>query len=167
MIDKIKTEVIHLCFDMLNVIGLRCEKTPKELVVHFDSVGVESVIFDPDFICGKDHILSAYMHAKRAFDRDMNRSRDITLETILYASADRQIGRAVRKMSPKENQNEFVILIIGDCENLRLDEINAERDDSLIDCTEESAENMNLEKSRIPYTELILEHVAAVDIMKF
>ena len=152
---------------MLDVIGIRSEKTPKELMDHFDGIGAEVILFDPDYICGKDHLLSAYIHAERAIERGTNRSRDLVSETILYASADRQIGRAIKKMSPKKNSDEFVVLVIGKHENLRLNEIDAERDDSLIECTEESAKNMNLEKSKIPYTELILEHVAAVDIMKF
>ena len=152
---------------MLDVIGIRSEKTPKELMAHFDGIGAEVILFDPDYICGKDHLLSAYIHAERAIERGTNRSRDLVSETILYASADRQIGRAIKKMSPKKNSDEFVVLVIGKHENLRLNEIDAERDDSLIECTEESAKNMNLEKSKIPYTELILEHVAAVDIMKF
>lgn len=152
---------------MLKIIGVKYEKTPKELIAHFDGIGVEAILFNPDYICGKDHLLSAYIHAERAMERGTNRSRDLISETILYASADRQIGRAIKKMSPKKDSDEFVILILGKHDDLHLNEINAERDDSLIECTEESAKNMNLEKSKIPYTELILEHVAAVDIMKF
>ncbi|MGI6472350.1 MAG: KEOPS complex subunit Cgi121 [Candidatus Methanomethylophilaceae archaeon] len=152
---------------MLKAIGIKCEKTPNEIMDHFETVGAEAILFDPDYICGKDHLLSAYIHAERAMERGTNRSRDLVSETILYASADRQIGRAIKKMSPKKDSDRFVVLIIGNCDDFRLEDIEAERDDSLIDCTEESAKNMNLEKSDIPYTELILEHVAAVDIMKF
>lgn len=151
---------------MLNIIGIKCGKTPKELVTHFDKVGVEAVLFDSDYICGKDHLLSAYIHAERVFERGTNRSRDLVSEIILYASADRQIGRAIKKMSPKKDRDEFVVLIIGKYDSLRLEDIGAERDDSLIDCTEESAKNMNLKNSGIPYTELILEHVASVNVMK-
>jgi KEOPS complex subunit Cgi121 len=151
---------------MLDVIGIKCEKTPAELIAHFDSLGIEAVLFNPDYICGKDHVLSAYLHAERAFSRSVNRSKSLLSEIILYASADRQIGRAIKKMSPKKGDTEFVILLIGNTDDLRLDEIGCKRDDSLIDCTETSAKNMELEKSSIPYTELILEHVAAVDIMK-
>lgn len=152
---------------MLKAIGIKCEKTPNEIMGHFETVGAEAILFDPDYICGKDHLLSAYIHAERAMEGGTNRSRDLVSETILYASADRQIGRAIKKMSPKKDSDRFVVLIIGNCDDFHLEDIEAERDDSLIDCTEESAKNMNLEKSDIPYTELILEHVAAVDIMKF
>lgn len=151
----------------VNVIGIRSEKSPKEVADHFISMGTEAVVFDPDFICGIDHVLSSYIHAERAMCQGTQRSRNILTETILYASADRQIGRALKKMSPKEGDTSYVVLIIGECENLALSNIDASRDDSLIDCSEESAKNMGLEKCSIPYTELILEHIAAVDVMKY
>lgn len=151
----------------IRVIGIRCKKEPKEVVNHFISMETEAVVFDPDYICGADHVLSSYFHAERAFSRGTQRSKNILTETILYASADRQIGRALKKMSPKKGDDAFVVLIIGKCENLKLSEIGAERDDSLIECTEVSADNMDLKKCSIPYTDLILEQIATVDIMKY
>ncbi|MDN5357590.1 MAG: hypothetical protein PWR17_759 [Candidatus Methanomethylophilaceae archaeon] len=151
----------------IRVIGIRCKKEPKEVANHFISMETEAVVFDPDYICGADHVLSSYFHAERAFSRGTQRSKNILTETILYASADRQIGRALKKMSPKKGDDAFVVLIIGKCENLKLSEIGAERDDSLIECTEVSAENMDLKKCSIPYTDLILEQIATVDIMKY
>ncbi|MDD2410698.1 MAG: KEOPS complex subunit Cgi121 [Candidatus Methanomethylophilaceae archaeon] len=165
---KIKTVVgISVPMAALRVIGIRCEKPPEEVAEHFISIGVEAVVFDPDFICGADHAISSYMHAERAFLQGTQRSRGILTETILYASADRQIGRALKKMGPKVGDNAFVVLIIGELDDLALSDIDAERDDSLVDCTEESARNMGLYKSSIPYTDLILERIASVDIMKY
>ncbi|MEA4977694.1 MAG: KEOPS complex subunit Cgi121 [Methanomassiliicoccaceae archaeon] len=151
----------------VSVIGIRCKKEPKEVAGHFISMGAEAVVFDPDFICGADHVLSSYFHAERAFSQGTQRSRNLLTETILYASADRQIGRALKKMSPKNGDDAFVVLIIGKCDDLALSEIGAERDDSLIECTEVSANNMELKKCSIPYTDLILEQIATVDIMKY
>ncbi len=151
----------------LKIIGIRCDGDPKSIATHFISLGTEAIVFDPNFICGKDHVLSSYIHAERAFAQGTQRSKNILTETILYASADRQIGRAIKKMSPKENNDGFVVLIIGECNDLELSKIRAERDDTLIDCTDISAKNMSLEKSSIPYKELILEHIALVDIMKY
>ncbi len=148
------------------VIGIKCEKSPEEIGERFVSEGMEAVIFDPDYVCGKDHLISAYLHAERAFSRNIQRSRNILSETILYAAADRQVGKAIAKMSPKKGQNSFVVLVIGDFKESVLGKLNAVRDDSLIECDEISARNMGLEKSSVPYAELVLEHVASVDIMK-
>lgn len=165
---KIKTVFIHhVSVTVIEVIGIICDMESKDIASHFRSLGAEAVLFDPDYICGKDHVISSYMHADRAFSSNNPRTRNILSETLLYASADRQVGRAIKKMGPKEGGTEFVILVIGDVEDLKLSEIDAKQDDSLIDCTEISAKNMGLENSAIPYTELILEHVAAVDIMKY
>jgi KEOPS complex subunit Cgi121 len=168
MVGKIKTVVgISVPMAALRVIGIRCGKSPKEVAEHFIAMGAEAVVFDPDFICGADHAVSSYMHAERAFSQGTQRSKSILTETILYASADRQIGRALGKMSPKKGDTAFVVLIIGGTDDLALSEIDAERDDSLVECTEESARNMGLKKSSIPYTDLILEQIASVDIMKY
>ena len=165
---KIKTVVFHQVFvTVIEVIGIICDMKHQDIASHFRSLGAEAVIFDPNHICGKDHVVSSYIHAERAFSLNNPRTRNILSETILYASGDRQIGRAIKKMGPKDGDTGFVILIIGDVEDLKLSEIGAKSDDSLIDCTEVSAKNMGLEKSTIPYKELILEHVAAVDIMKY
>jgi len=151
----------------LKVVGIRCDSDSKSIAAHFISLGAEAIVFDPEFICGKDHVLSSYLHAERAFAQGTQRSKNILTETILYTAADRQIGRAIKKMSPKEDTDKFVVLVIGDCDDLALSSINAEIDDSLIECTENSAVNMDLEKSSLPYTELILEHIAVVDVMKY
>lgn len=151
----------------LKIIGIKCDNDSKSIAAHFISLGAEAIVFDPDFICGRDHILSSYLHAERAFAQGIQRSKNILTEIILYASADRQIGRAIKKMSPKDHDKEFVVLVIGDCKDLSLSKINAERDDSLIDCTDISAKNMGLERSSTPYTDLILEHIAVVDVMKY
>lgn len=151
----------------MEIIGIRCDGDPKSIASHFISVGAEAIVFDPEFICGKDHVISSYLHAKRAFSQGTQRSKNILTETILYASADRQIGRAIKKMSPKDQNKGFVVLVIGECKDLALSNINAERDDSLIECTDISAKNMGLEESSIPYAELILEHIALVDVMKY
>ncbi|MGI5964889.1 MAG: KEOPS complex subunit Cgi121 [Candidatus Methanomethylophilaceae archaeon] len=152
--------------DGIAVMGIRCGKTPEEIGRCFASEGMETVIFDPDYVCGKDHLVSAYLHAERAFSKKTNRSKNILSETILYAAADRQVGKAIAKMSPKEGQNSFVILVINGFKGKIPEKLNAIRDDSLIECDEVSARNMGLEECGIPYTELVLEHVASVDVMK-
>ena len=39
---------------MLDIIGVRCSKTPAELIAHFDSLGIEAVLFNPNYVCGKE-----------------------------------------------------------------------------------------------------------------
>ncbi len=48
-------------------------------------------------IPSKKVIESAYLKAKRSFERGTNISRDIETETILYVSGERQISKAMEK----------------------------------------------------------------------
>jgi len=151
----------------LSVIGMRGEASFNTIVKHFTSMGGEVVLFDPDYVYGRDMIESAAEHAERAFRHGTNRSKTILTETIIYAASERQISKALSKMRPKNGRTDYVALLIG-ISDPRLDEIGMVRDDSLIEGTPEKAERMGLKNDMgIQYEDLALERVALLDLAKY
>ncbi len=150
----------------VTVIGMR-GKTPFDaLVSHFISLGGESVLLDPEMVCGKDHILSAAMHAERAFLQGHHRSKNILTETILYAACDRQISKAMKKMGPKPGNDGYVACLF-DIEDPKLDDIGMIRDDSLFEITEDKVRSLGIPYDpELPLEEQVLEAVAMVDLLK-
>ena len=74
------------------VIGMRGNTSFDEIITHFTTMGGEIVLMDPDMVVGKDHIISAAIHAERSFSEGTNRSKTILTEIILYAAWERQIS---------------------------------------------------------------------------
>ena len=149
----------------VNVVGIRCEKTFDDIVKHFKELGGDVILMDPDYICGIDHVLSAVMHAERAFKFGTNRSKTLLTETILYAAGERQISKALIRMRPKEGCIEMVAAVF-DVDDLRLSLINAVEDDRIILCTADKAMRIGLDTAMAPPEDMILEMVAMTDIQK-
>ena len=82
------------------VISMRGGSDFDSIVGHFTGMGGEVILFDPDMVAGRDHILSAAMHAERSFSEGTNRSKTLLTEIILYAAWERQISKADSKMKP-------------------------------------------------------------------
>ena len=149
------------------VIGLRGDVSFEDLLGHFTSEGMDAVIMDPMQVYGKEMVLSAVIHAQRAFEQGENSSKSILTEVLLYASGERQISKALTKMRPKEGSREYVVAFIGCGVDPHLEEMGLERDDSIIEGNGEKAERMGLTNDLgIPYGDLALERVAMVDILK-
>src|SRR5437867_8774842 len=52
-------------------------------------------LLDADAVLGRDHLASAFDHARRAFDQGRNSTASIEVEFLLYASGERQISKAI------------------------------------------------------------------------
>lgn len=147
------------------VIGLRGDATFEDMVAHFTSLGGDVVLMDPDMVAGRDHVLSAAMHAERAFSEGTNRSKTVLTEIILYCAWERQIGKAVERMRPKPGRNEYVALLI-DVDDPELDSIGMVRDDSLMDATPEKAKRLGLIDPHLSPEDRAVENVALVELLK-
>ena len=151
----------------VDVIGLRGEASFQDMVEHFTSLGGEVVIMDPMYVCGKDHVISAVMHAERSFEHGTNRSKTLLTEILLYAAGERQISKAMERMRPKPGCKEYVLVLLDFDGDLRQSEIGMERDDSIIEANGIKAEAMGFDRSfNIPYEDLALEMVAMLDLAK-
>jgi len=152
----------------MKIVGLIGKKEFSEISEYFLSKNVEIIIMDPMHVFGQDHIISAMNHAKRSFVNGTNRSKTIITEFLLYMAGERQISKALDKMRPKTNVHSFVIVFPDDVDDDVLNGIGMERNDNVIDGSEEKAKIMNLNKNGldVSYNDLALEMVAMVDILK-
>lgn len=148
-----------------DVIGIRGPAPFDTIVSHFTSMGGDVVLLDPDMVAGRRHVLSAANHAERAFAEGTNRSKTLPTEIIVYCAWERQIGKALAKMRPKEGRDEYVALLM-DVDDPRLDEIGMERDDSLVDATPWKAERLGLGSCFLSPEEQAVENVAMVELQK-
>ena len=150
----------------ITVIGIRCGSSFNDIIKHFQDLGGDVILMDPDLVCGRDHVLSAVMHAERAFEHGTNRSKSLLTETLLYAAGERQISKALAKMRPKEGRDGMIAAVFG-VKDMRLDDINAVIDDKILGCTKDKLKNLGVTVSgTIPLDDLVLEMVATVDIQK-
>ncbi len=131
------------------------------------------LILDAEMVCGKDHLLSAANHAIRAFERGDNASGSLAVETLLYASGERQISKALKKMTAKIGSNE-VALVLFDVPSADkiLEEMHLARDDDVLDASVEKALKFGISSEEIKAVsadmveDLVLERVAFVGMQK-
>jgi tRNA threonylcarbamoyladenosine modification (KEOPS) complex Cgi121 subunit len=69
-------------------------------------------IFDADTIAGRKHLEYATLNALNAFKSKNNISRTPTIEIILYASAQKQIGRAFKTVGVKTHTKNLILLAL-------------------------------------------------------
>jgi KEOPS complex subunit Cgi121 len=150
----------------VQVIGMKGCCGYDEIIEHFVGLGGDVVLFDADVVCGKDYILSAVMHAERAFSNGTNRSKTLLTETILYAAGERQIGRAMEKMRPKAG-NDKIVAVLFNIDDPMLDRIGMERCDSIMDASPEKLRDLGADIFEgISPEDAALEHVAMTDLLK-
>lgn len=70
--------------------------------------------FDAQLIATQDHLYFAVFHALNAFQNKTNHSNSPAMETMLYASAKRQIQKAIERCGIKPKTDNIGVVIIGD-----------------------------------------------------
>jgi KEOPS complex subunit Cgi121 len=134
----------------------------------------EVLLMDADMVCGVDHLVSAVMHARRAFERGSNSSKTLGMEVMLYASGERQISKAKRRMGVHQGTERVAVVLLspeGDMD-LVLEKLGLCRQDSLLDCTWEKGKALGLDPLGLGtlgpryLQEMVLEKVAFVDLLK-
>ncbi|MBO6084312.1 MAG: hypothetical protein J6O90_04465 [Candidatus Methanomethylophilaceae archaeon] len=151
----------------VSVMGVRGDCPFDRAVEHITSLGGEVILLNPLYVYGENHVLSAVMHAERAFANGTNRSKTFLTETIMYIAGERQAGRALKKMRPGSD-SEPRVMVLFDIDDPKLGDLGLERDDSVVEGTPEKAEAMGLDTCGldVTYDELALELVAMLDIEK-
>ncbi len=151
----------------ITVIGVTGDCPFDRAVEHFTSMGGEVILLNPLYVYGERHILSAVMHAERAFANGTHRSKTLLTETIMYIAGERQASKALKKVRPVSDSGPRVAVLF-DIDDPKLDEIGLVRDDSIIAGTPEKAAAMGLDAfgQDVDFEELALESVAMLDIEK-
>ena len=105
--------------------------------------------FDAKSIAGQQHLYFAALNALKAFERKSNISSGLAIEALLYASAQRQIRKAVDMLGIKENSSQVAVLIIAE-NRQEIDDylkvisrlMSGERDDNVLELTYEKIEGI-------------------------
>lgn len=146
-------------------------------------------LFDAKLIASHWHLYFAALNALKAFEKKLNISSSLAFEALLYASAQRQIRKAVKMIGIKPSSKQVAVLVIGKTRsevNLALEKvsklISGERDDQVLELTNEKFKDIKklfgvsdleleaklrrkgLEKETL--VDLVIEHVALLSIQK-
>src|SRR5436309_3353067 len=162
--------------DDLAIIGIRTPLSdPKAVLEQARSIARERgawvQLLDAEAVLGRDHLVSAFEHARRAFVQGRNTTESLEMEFLLYASGERQISKAISAAGARPGRP-FVIVFPPTLppEEL-LSKFAWERDDSLIDPTAKRLRQAGFSEEEIESAgdralDLCLERVSRVDILK-
>ena len=136
-------------------------------------------VFDADVIFGKKHLVSAFEHAARAFERKKNSTNSLAMEILLYASGERQLKLAIPKVGVQNGKCNIAFVFVKDTKTLDdssiqilLKKLSLVRDDTVLEGDADTLRRFGLDERQIKtvtkakYGDLILEKVAMVDIIK-
>jgi len=70
--------------------------------------------FNADLIATGEHLYFAALNALLAFRNSCNISKTVAMETMIYASAQRQIRKAIAMLGVKQDSSNVAVIIIGD-----------------------------------------------------
>jgi KEOPS complex subunit Cgi121 len=114
-----------------------------------ENKNVQIQFFNAKYIASSEHLFFAALNALNSFDKKTNISNNLAVESLLYASAQRQITKAVKMLGIKQDSLEVAVLILTESisqknEFLKLisNIISGERDDSVLDLTDEKFRNI-------------------------
>lgn len=106
-------------------------------------------LFDVTNIAGPQHLYFAAVNALNAFAKKTNISNNLEVEALLYASAQRQITKAVEMLGLKNETSEIGVLILTenlaqkkDWIRLVTNLIPGKRDDSILTLTDKKVKNV-------------------------
>jgi len=75
---------------------------------------VDLQFFDAGLIATQEHLYFAVLNALQAFQNRTNISKSLAMETMLYASAQRQIQKAIQRCGIKPETASMAVVIIGE-----------------------------------------------------
>lgn len=150
---------------------------------------IQVQIFDAKCVASWRHLYFAALNALKAFQDKLNISSSLAVETLLYASGQRQIQKAVDMLGVKLKTWDVAVLIIADSGDEAIETLNrvsktvgGKFDDGVMEVTAEKysslkslfgisdreieakMEEKNLEKEALTY--LIIEQGALLSVIK-
>jgi tRNA threonylcarbamoyladenosine modification (KEOPS) complex Cgi121 subunit len=149
----------------------------------------EVQFFNAELIAGWEHLYFAVLNALKAFESRLNISNSLAIEILLYASARRQIKRAVELLGITSSSSNIAAVILAETEskaNKALETVShvmlGKRDDNVIELSNEKFDiiknlfniseaelNAKLERKGMEkkaLTDLVIEHVALLAIQR-
>ncbi|MGD0818575.1 MAG: KEOPS complex subunit Cgi121 [Methanomassiliicoccales archaeon] len=156
------------------ILGARGEAcSASDFMAQIQSLPCDVLPLDADVVCSMAHLEAAVIHAKRAMEQGTNASATVSMETMLFASGERQISKAKEKMGAKNGMRHFA-LVLFDCDDPSdiLRRLKLIRDDQVLLPSREKAIGFGIESSELESVperqaaDLVLERVAFVEILK-
>jgi KEOPS complex subunit Cgi121 len=105
--------------------------------------GASVQFFDAKHVAGPHHLYFAALNALNAFGKHTHISNNLAVEALLYASAQRQIKKAVNILGIKQDSSEIAALVItgnrhkkSDYLRLVTKTVPGERDDTVLELTD-------------------------------
>jgi len=123
------------------------EKFFQDLKDKTNSICVQ--FFDASLTAGSEHLRFAALNALNAFENKINISSSLAMETLLYASAQRQIKEAVRLLGIKPSTSRVAVLVLSENRKeasavLKVVSklLGGRRDDSVVDLTDDKVADL-------------------------
>jgi len=146
------------------------KQTPQQTDIQF---------FDAQLIASPNHLYFATLNALQAFQNKTNISKSIAMETMLYASAEHQIQKAITRLGIKPQTQTMAIVIVAKEQN-HIEEllrtltefIGTKPDNTVLELTKEkeaqihqtfqitSTELEILTNNKTKTTDLVIEQIA-------
>ena len=150
---KTMTEKTEEPNENITIVGFRNVQIEdvNAFLEHFrkEDRGASVQFFDAKRIAGLQHLYFAALNALNAFEKNTNISNNLAVEALLYASAQRQIKKAVKMLGIKQDSSEVAALIITENRHKKSDHlllvtkmIPGERDDSVLELTDKKIGNI-------------------------
>jgi len=104
------------CVEISGFHNVFIEDTPKFLSVLHDDLpkNVEVQLIDADLVASWQHVYFAILNALMAHATHHNISKSLAIEVALYASAQRQIKKAITLIGIKPVSKNIAVILIGD-----------------------------------------------------
>ncbi len=124
----------------------------EEFVKSFEGEIQPSVFvqfFNANLIATWEHLYFAVLNALAAYSSKRNISKKFAIETMIYASAQRQIRKAIAVLGVKQNSTNIAVIIVGDTratvQNAFLaikNHVDLPDDETVLELTQEKAVNL-------------------------
>jgi tRNA threonylcarbamoyladenosine modification (KEOPS) complex Cgi121 subunit len=137
--EKSNTHITILGFKNVKIENI------NDFLEHFrtEKVGAAVQFFDAKHVAGPQHLYFVALNALNAFEKKTNISNSLAVEALLYASAQRQIKKAVETLGIKQYSSEVAVLIMTEnkrekdtCTTLVSNLIPGEQDDNVLELTD-------------------------------
>ena len=135
--------------------------------------GIDVLLADATVVFGRAHLESAIQHALRAHDAGTMVAHSVSMESLRYLSAQRQVADAIRIAGIRTGTQELAVAVFGaDSTEELLRLFGWARDDTVLEPREKSPTALGYTKqalSTVPAnrrSDLALEKVALLDVWK-
>jgi KEOPS complex subunit Cgi121 len=125
-------------------VKMKSTKEFLELIKKQKPPNAETQFFDAKLVASWEHLYFAVLDALTAFRNKENISKSLMMETMLYASAQRQIRKAVELLGIKPGTSDIALLIVGQnsdtvksASEAISSRLNLQYDDTVLELSEE------------------------------